>query len=341
MMNRDRNNFDILRLILSLIVVIVHTAELTKIRDIEVISSYFSSVFAVDAFFIVSGFLIFMSFDKSSSYINYLLKRVRRIAPAYATVIILSAIFLFFISSKGVDEYLSLEFIRYIIFNLLTLNFLQPTLAGVFEHNPIDAVNGALWTIKIEVIFYLLVPIISYISIKSSRLYTFLTIYILAISYSLIMIWLYNSTNSEIFLKLEKQIPSQLAFFISGASIYYLYDRFKAHSTILLFISIILLTIHHYFIEIYPLYPISLAIFIIYFATQFRYLGDVGKFGDLSFGIYIWHFPIIQTLIHLNLFSNLFVGITSLLLTLLTLSLLSWHYIERPFLYPSSHYISS
>ena len=73
-MNRDRNNFDILRLILSLIVVIVHTAELTKIRDIEAISSYFSSVFAVDAFFIVSGFLIFMSFDKSSSYINYLLK---------------------------------------------------------------------------------------------------------------------------------------------------------------------------------------------------------------------------------------------------------------------------
>jgi len=332
MIDRYKNNFDILRLFLSLTVVIVHLADLSQIDKLMAFSSYFSSVIAVDSFFIVSGFLIFMSFDKSSSYIHYFLKRVRRIAPAYVSVIIISAIFLYFVSTKSFDEYFSLDFIRYIVFNLFTLNFIQPTLLGVFEQNPLQAVNGALWTIKIEVIFYILVPLISYISLKSSRLSIYITIYLLAIFYSLTMIWLFNTTNNEIFLKLEKQIPSQLAFFISGALLYHFYQEFKSNVILIFIISIIILYIHHKIIDIYILYPISLAVFIISFATQLKYLGNLSKFGDLSFGIYIWHFPIIQIFINYNLFNNLLLGLSLFLFTILSIALISWHYIEKPFL---------
>jgi len=332
MIDRYKNNFDILRLFLSLTVVIVHLADLSQIDKLMAFSSYFSSVIAVDSFFIVSGFLIFMSFDKSSSYIHYFLKRVRRIAPAYVSVIIISAIFLYFVSTKSFDEYFSLDFIRYIVFNLFTLNFIQPTLLGVFEQNPLQAVNGALWTIKIEVIFYILVPLISYISLKSSRLSIYITIYLLAIFYSLTMIWLFNTTNNEIFLKLEKQIPSQLAFFISGALIYHFYKEFKTKIILIFTISIIVLYIHHNITNIYPLYPISLAVFIISFATQLKYLGNLSKFGDLSFGIYIWHFPIIQIFINYHLFNNLYFGLSIFILILLSITLISWHFIEKPFL---------
>jgi len=331
MVDRYKNNFDILRLLLSLTVVIVHLADLSQIDKLKAFSSYFSSVIAVDSFFIVSGFLIFMSFDKSSSYTQYFLKRVKRIAPAYVSVIIISAIFLYFISTKSFNEYFTLDFIRYIVFNLFTLNFIQPTLNGVFENNYLQAVNGALWTIKVEIIFYILVPLIAYISDKK-KLLTYSIIYILAILYSLLMIWLFNSSNSQIFLKLEKQIPSQLAFFISGALIYHFYKYFTSKIIPILVISVIILYIHYNITDIYPLYPISLAVFIISFATQLKYLGNFSKFGDLSFGIYIWHFPVIQIFINYSLFNNLLLGLILFAFTLIFIALISWYFIEKPFL---------
>jgi len=337
-MNRKYNNFDLLRLILSIIVVIVHTAELSQIEAMARFSRYFSSVIAVDSFFIVSGFLIFMSFDNSSSLYSFAIKRVRRIAPAYSVVILLSSLILFFVSTKSFDNYFNIEFIRYIFFNLLTLNFLQPTINGLFADNNIQAINGALWTIKIEVSFYIIVPIIGYLLHKTNKLFILTTIYTLSISYSLILFWLYQTSSLEIYLKLEKQIFGQLAFFVSGALIYYFYDTFKKRSIYLLIISIIILWVHHFIINIYFLYPIALAISIIYFATQFKYLGDFGKYGDISFGIYIWHFPIIQVFVHYHLFDNLLLGLILLIISLLTISLLSWHFIEKRFLYTTSHY---
>jgi len=330
-MNRE-NNFNLLRLLLALSVVVVHTAELSQRVEIAEISRYFSSVVAVDSFFIVSGFLIFMSYENSSSLGSYLSKRFRRIAPAYVVVILFWAIFLYFLSSKSFGEYFSMELWSYIISNLTTLNFLHPTIDGIFEDNYISSINGALWTIKIEVTFYLLVPIIIYLFSKIGRLPLIFIIYILAILYSLLMIYLFDSSGNSIFLKLEKQIPSQLAFFISGALLYYYYDKFSKNALLLLIISSILLYIHHSVAPIYPLYPMSLAIVIIYFATQVRYLFSFGNYSDISYGLYIWHFPTIQLFVYYHLFDNLAFGIPLLVATLLIVSSLSWSLIEKRFL---------
>ncbi len=331
-MDRKYNNFDLLRLLLAIIVVIVHTAELSQIEAIAKVSQYFSSVIAVDSFFIVSGFLIFMSFDNSSSLSSFAIKRVRRVAPAYSVVILLSALLLFFVSTQSFSNYFNIEFFHYILFNLLTLNFVQPTLTGVFIDNPLQAINGALWTIKIEVAFYIIVPLIGYLLTKTNKLFILLTIYIFSISYSILLFWLYKNSSLEIYLKLEKQIFGQLAFFVSGALLYYFYDTFKKKSFQILLVASVILYIHYYFINIYLLYPMALAIVIIYFATQFKYLGEFGKYGDISYGLYIWHFPIIQLFIYYNLFDNLALGLILLVVCLLTISFLSWHFVEKRFL---------
>jgi len=339
-MNRKYNNFDLLRLLLAIIVVIVHTAELSQIETLHYFSRFFSSVIAVDSFFIVSGFLIFMSYQNSSSLLRYSSKRVRRIFPAYSSVILLCAFLLYFISTKSFGDYFGIEFFRYIIFNLFTLNFIQPTLAGVFESNPLQAINGALWTIKIEVAFYIVVPLIVYLFSKANKLLVLSSIYLLSILYSMILMGLFESTNLELYLKLEKQIFGQLAFFVSGALLYYYYDFFTKYSLYLLGVAIILLLINNFLIEIYFLYPLALSIVIIYFATQLHYLGNFGRFGDLSFGLYIWHFPVVQVFVHYNLFDSLIIGVALLVICLFVLSLLSWHFIEKQFLYSSSHYHS-
>jgi len=148
--NRKSNNFDLLRLIFAITVAIVHLAVLTKIEVLNKLLWFLSSEVSVDSFFVISGFLIFKSFDSSSSLKNYASKRIRRIFPGYSAVVVLCAFFMFFVSTKGAAEYFTIDFLKYIFFNLLTLNFIQPTLPGVFNTNSLPIINGALWTIKIE-----------------------------------------------------------------------------------------------------------------------------------------------------------------------------------------------
>jgi peptidoglycan/LPS O-acetylase OafA/YrhL len=162
--NRKTNNFDMLRLLFAFIVVVVHLSTLSHIELLSGVQIYLNSRVAVDSFFVISGFLIFMSYESSKSIVSYASKRLRRIFPGYIAVILFCSIFLYFSSSKSEFlNYFNLEFFKYIFFNILTLNFLQPTLPGVFENNQLQAVNGALWTIKIEVMFYITVPFIVYV----------------------------------------------------------------------------------------------------------------------------------------------------------------------------------
>jgi peptidoglycan/LPS O-acetylase OafA/YrhL len=70
-----------------------------------------------------------------------------------------------------------------------------------------------------------------------------------------------------------------------------------------------------------------------------RYVGNFSKYGDFSYGVYIVHWPILQTLIIFGvdrLNPAIFLGVS---LTLIGLAaFLMWHLVERHFLTSSSHY---
>ena len=59
------NNFDIIRLVLAGIVCLVHMSELTNFKELEIINNFLSTNFAIKSFFVISGFLIFMSYERS------------------------------------------------------------------------------------------------------------------------------------------------------------------------------------------------------------------------------------------------------------------------------------
>ena len=64
-----------------------------------------------------------------------------------------------------------------------------------------------------------------------------------------------------------------------------------------------------------------------------RYLGNFGRFGDCSYGIYIVHFPLLQVLVSFGLFRvNPWLGLGAATLGVLALAALSWHFVEKPFL---------
>lgn len=98
------------------------------------------------------------------------MRRIKRIVPAYFTVILLCAVLLWPLSKLSFSGYfLDAQFWRYLAANLSFQNYIEPCLPNVFENNLICAVNGSLWTIKVEEGFYLSVPIFYWL-IKAKKI---------------------------------------------------------------------------------------------------------------------------------------------------------------------------
>jgi peptidoglycan/LPS O-acetylase OafA/YrhL len=335
--NFDINNFDLTRLILSVIVFLVHSYNLTKSQDLIFFVNVLSSNLAVKSFFIISGFLIFMSFENSNSTKNYFLKRIRRIYPAYFFIVVFFALIGYFLSSYSFVNYFSLEWIKYVFFNLIYLNFMAPNLPGVFEGNLIQAVNGALWTLKIEVLFYLSVPLIVWLSLKFGRIKIFSILYFLSCLY-IYLLNLFHVPHAD---ELIRQLPGQISYFLSGGVIFYYFDYFKQRAYWLLGLSLIAFIFiegggFFKFIE-----PLPLAIIVIYFSCIFKYLGNFAKYGDFSYGIYILHFPILQILVQGGLFiSNPYLAFCLASSLAFFGAFLLWHLVEKRFLKKSSHYLA-
>ncbi|RMG91464.1 MAG: acyltransferase [Zetaproteobacteria bacterium] len=333
----EHNNFDCLRLVLALIVVLFHLAVLSGAHELGFLASYFSGNLAVDAFFVVSGFLVYMSFERSRSLGHYFEKRIRRILPAYVTVVVICSLAFFALSTLHASEYFGLDWLRYLAANLSFLNFLHSTLPGVFEQNRLQAVNGALWTIKVEVMFYLVLPALAWASEKMPRWACFTVVYVLSIIYSLVLTSLAKVHPQ--YLVFERQLPGQLAFFVSGMLLYVYYERFRSLAIYVIGPAFLLVVFGRHAHWLYPLYPLALGCVVVYVATVFPYLGNWGRFGDLSYGVYIWHFPLIQALVALGAFEiSPWGGFLLTLLGVLMFAWLSWHFVERPFLRRSSHY---
>ena len=103
-------------------------SELTNFKELEIINNILSTNFAIKSFFVISGFLIFMSYERSRDLKKYFINRVLRIYPAYISIIFFSSILLYFSTNLKFFEYFNFSYIEYIIFNLLFLNFLEPNL---------------------------------------------------------------------------------------------------------------------------------------------------------------------------------------------------------------------
>ncbi|GAB3962086.1 hypothetical protein GCM10028805_62350 [Spirosoma harenae] len=126
-------------------------------------------------FFVVSGFLIWKSYASTHNFSSYFEKRARRILPAYLAFVFIAIISLAFVSRLSLHDYFtSKQLYTYVFANLTFLNFIQPCLPGVFDENWQCAVNGALWTIKVEIMFYFFVALFYTIINRVSRKYILL-----------------------------------------------------------------------------------------------------------------------------------------------------------------------
>ena len=331
----QKNSFDFLRFLFAFSVFVAHFSTLSTYSAI-----YWpiSSSMGVAGFFIISGFLITQSYYRSKNLSNYISKRIKRIVPAYVIVVLLCAFLFSLISTFSLSEYFSsIVFYKYLAANLSFLNFIQPTLPEVFTTNPLPYVNGSLWTIKIEIALYVLLPVLSYFMKGKKTFFVLIILYALSYCFILLMDYLYAiSDNNGIFLILRRQFIGQIIYFISGTIIVFYFDQISARIKWILPISIVIFLLRYFQLDIEFinfLYPFSYAIIIIFFAYKVKGLANFSKYGDISYGFYLFHFPVIQFFVHLRIFNeNAALLFCTCLFATTVLSFLSWAFVEKRWL---------
>ena len=211
----DKNNFDGVRIGLALIVVFAHLSALTELPLFSKFGEYFDSDFAVKGFFAISGFLVMKSYLTSTTLTAFGEKRFRRIYPAYLCTILLCLTIGLWTTKLPLTDFLSsTQTIKYLLANAALLNFLQPTLPLTFEGNPVSALNGSLWTIKVEVSLYLLVPMLFWLLSKFQSAGAAL---VLAVASTLWVYFFKNHYTGGIGAELSRQFPGQLSYFALGS----------------------------------------------------------------------------------------------------------------------------
>ena len=335
------NNFDLLRLLFAGSVALWHAYDLSRSPALAALSSVASAELGVKSFFVVSGFLVVMSCENSRSLREYAAKRVRRIYPAYFAVVVGCAVLGVLVSRLSASEYFSADVLRYLAANLLFLNFLAPGLPGVFEGNPWREVNGALWTLKVEVMFYAAVPLLVAAYRRVGAPLILVLLYVASVGYSLGLGAMAEASGRPFYLQLQRQLPGQLTYFLAGAALYLYREHAFARWKLLLWVAVAAGAVQH---AVFPplsvlVEPVWLGIIVIYGAYGLPYLGNFARFGDLSYGLYIFHFPVIQVLVAAGYFERApFAGLLTAMATSLALAYLSWHLVERRFLGRRSHY---
>lgn len=286
------NNMGIVRYLMAFSVLVAHFNLLEHTEIWWPISSYN----AVGGFFAISGFLMAGSYLRQQNWKRYLLNRCRRILPPYWTTVIFFALILYFFSSSP-DYFTSTHFWKYLISNLCFLNFIEPDLPGVFQGLEMSAVNGSLWTMKVEWMLYFTMPIATWVLVRCRKrpVIVISLIYTFSAIYRLLFVWLYNTMGSQIYETLSRQFMGQLMFFYSGVMVYYYFDMFMRWRWWILAACLLMITtLHQYQLFVIVLEPAVISFLALWLSMVGKWGTWEGKKDNISYNIYLLHFPICQ-----------------------------------------------
>ena len=134
---------------------------------------------------------------------------------------------------------------------------------------------------------------------------------------------------------LAKQLPGYMSYFVTGIALYLNFELvLKNKIKLLIIAATVLLCSKFLALEIDVFYPFAFGTVVIIVAYSLPFLNNFGKYGDFTYGVYIYHFPIIQLFRQYNLlekYNPLFMAILIIIITLL-FAVFSWFVIEKRFL---------
>lgn len=329
---QNQNNFDFLRLLFATLVIFSHSFPLTTQEEIVAVSTNGQiglGHLSVTIFFIMSGYLIFISLKNSSSIVDYFWKRCLRLFPALFVMLLITLVVAVIVHTGG-NIFAQRDFYTYLPSNMLLFN-VHYVINGVFVDNPYPkTINGSLWSLYYEFIMYVLVGL--FFPFRNNRKVVLLIltgIVILSASASI-----FNPHFLEPqFEKLNIgtiELYRLTASFFSGALLSQLNIKWlnKSFTWIITFAILVISVL----LGVFPVVSIFvLPVFIISFGLSFfKWLSVVPRaIGDISYGVYIYGFLVQQTLMNYFDLNPYVLTVFSVLITYV-FAYFSWHVVEKP-----------
>lgn len=306
-MTARANSFDLLRLLAAVAVIWHHSWVFAGQAPPRLFSMDFGAL-GVGVFFVISGYLVTGSFQRSAGLGQYLVKRLLRILPGLVVSLAVTALLIgAWATHLPAEDYLQApDTWLYIVRNGL----LYPVtygLPGVFEANPTPQVNPSLWTLRFEFTLYLLVAALGVAGLLRAKVATALALVAAAVTAILTLVRpdLSGAGWGRVAL-----VGAQFGFlFLAGAV---LRLRGRPPPAWSLALAVLLVT---------PLWALGLPALVVR-------LGEMKAPrlpADLSYGLYIYACPVQQALV--------MVGITSFwagFAAVLPFAAASWFLVERP-----------
>lgn len=333
------NNFDLIRIFAATQVLVFHTIDHLHIEKSTWLTplDYFSGV---PIFYTISGYLISASYERTTSLTNYFRNRLLRIYPGLWGCLFLTVLVASLFGFNFINKSAFFWLISQMAGLIYTPSFLADFGFGSY--------NGSLWTITIELQFYIILPV-AYL-VMGNRKYSNINLYLLfslfliiAVATKLFLTGMFTDHEStfeklvrysffpHFYVFLAGVIMQRLKFYklnwIYGKGLYWLVGYLSVNTLISLFsipalsiLSILLLSVC----------IISLA----YTRTELahKFLGG----NDISYGVYIYHGLLLNILVSFNLFSKPFY-VLIVLISAYLLGYFSWILIEKPLLRRKAH----
>lgn len=323
--------FDFLRLFLAAAVLLTHSTEITKDGLSSVVTDngllFQARLAVVPAFFALSGFLVAASIFRVRSVPRFLCLRGLRIFPALTVEITLSALILGpLVTTLPLVEYVRSPELYHYLANVCGWN-IHYQLPGVFKANAMDKVNGSLWTVPSEMLCY-------------ASLATLMAAQLVFKRASLAATFVGSSVLATIYLLGEGATPDVsptnwpllVLCFYAGVILYA--QRAKIPRSKVLFtasLSLFLLAVTTAPVLLDIIGPVSIAYATVYVGLTPISLPKFLRTGDYSYGIYLYGFPVQQTVAWAVKDSWSWEANFAMAAPItLAVAAVSWHLIEKP-----------
>lgn len=316
------NNFTFIRLVLAWLVLFGHSFPIAGAGSDPIslclLPQAWLGSLAVSGFFAISGYLITASFVTRGS-MDYIVARCLRLYPA---VIVHCGVVILIIGplayEGSVAKYFSSNVFTY--FSNATLWRWTQNLPNVFGDRPFSgSTNGAAWTLPVELRCYILIFVMGISGLLRRRWVAniFLVAIILCTLFSFKRIPLFGDDSRDI---------EPLLFFLAGSLTWVNRDRVPASRVVALVVVGMLVTFRGSRVFLY-LYVAGFSYVLLIVAYKLPRV-KIDRVGDLSYGIYLYAWPIQQLVWrpHQSGYTNAAIATA----ISAAIAYLSWSWIESP-----------
>lgn len=346
------NNFDLIRLLAATQVVLAHAIGHTPLA--RELSPWGKQVFdavlmlpGVPVFFVISGFLITRSFERNpGDWAGYFWRRALRIFPGLWVCLLMTLAALAAFGFLGTDFVFSKTFAAWLAGQVSFFQFYNPE---HFREFGIGVANGALWTITVELQFYLFIPLFHWLTRGRDAIRSAFSMVLFAVSFGAFCLMDHQVNGPGgygaaplVYKLLFVTLIPHLWMFQCGVFIHRHFDRLRPliEGRFLLWFgayALAMALLHTqidfrslpYYLGYFPSRAL-LAMATISAAFSLPWLSNkLLRGNDLSYGTYLYHSVVINVFVELGALTSLWSVVPVFGISLLA-AFFSWLVVEKP-----------